>query len=71
MGKAKDDGDALRKWRDAEATTLQKNDLPELVQLRVKADPWRETYFHEGHAKHKERPGRLRAWATGTGLVLS
>jgi hypothetical protein len=24
------------------------------VQLRVKADRWREKSFHEGHAKHKE-----------------
>jgi hypothetical protein len=70
MAKAKDDGDALRKWRDAEAAythavspftsiegeapALKKKDLLELVQLRVNADRWREKYFHEGHAKHNE-----------------
>jgi len=70
MGKAMDDGDALRKWRDAEAAyqravspftstegeppALKKKDLIELVQLRVKADRWREKYFHEGHAKRTE-----------------
>jgi hypothetical protein len=66
---AKDDGDALRKWREAEAAyaravapftsmegeapALRKKDLLELVQLRGKADRWREKYFHEGHSKHK------------------
>jgi len=30
---------------------LKKRDLLELVQLRVKADRWREKCFHEGHAK--------------------
>ena len=70
MGKAKDDGEALRKWRDAEAAyqravspftstegeapALRKKDLLDLVQLRVKADRWREKYFHESHAKHNE-----------------
>jgi len=70
MGKAMDDGDALRKWRDAEAAyqravspftstegeapALRKKDLLDLVQLRVKADRWREKYFHEGHARRSE-----------------
>jgi hypothetical protein len=66
---AKDDGDALRKWRDAEtayaaalepfttnqddAPVLKKKDLVEMVELRGKADRWREKYFREGHDKGK------------------
>jgi hypothetical protein len=66
---AKDDVDALSKWRDAEAAyaqaltpftstegdtpTLRKKDLLEMVELRGKADRWREKYFREGH-KNKD-----------------
>jgi hypothetical protein len=66
---AKDDGDALRQWRDAEAAyalallpftstqgeapVLRKKELLDLVQLRGKADRWHEKYFDEGHAKRK------------------
>jgi hypothetical protein len=39
---------------EGEAPALKKKDLLELVQLRVKADRWREKYFHESHAKHNE-----------------
>ena len=67
---AKDDGDALRKWREAEAAyaeavapfvagkgegpPLKKKDLLEMVELRGKADRSREKYFREGHAKGKD-----------------
>jgi hypothetical protein len=66
---AKDDIDALTKWRDAEAAysqalspftsaegdapMLRKKDLLEMVELRGKADRCREKYFREGH-KSKE-----------------
>jgi hypothetical protein len=66
---AKDDVDALTKWRDAEAAyaqalspftstdgdspMLRKKELLEMVELRGKADRWREKYFRDGH-KHKE-----------------
>jgi hypothetical protein len=66
---AKDDVDALSKWRDVEAAyaealspftsaegdtpTLRKRDLLEMVELRGKADRWREKYFREGH-KNKD-----------------
>ena len=67
---AKEEQDALSKWRDAEsayaqaltpftastdsAPVLKKKDLLELVELRGKADRWREKYFREGHAKGKD-----------------
>jgi hypothetical protein len=66
---ARDEADPLRKWRDAEAAyaqalapfigtspeapVLKKKDLLEMVELRGKADRWREKYFREGHAKGK------------------
>jgi hypothetical protein len=67
---AKDEGDALRRWREAEAAyaaalvafmnpeidapDLKKKDLLEMVEMRGKADRWRERYFREGHAKGKD-----------------
>jgi hypothetical protein len=67
---AKDETDPLKKWRDAEAAyaralapfveigaeapTLKKKDLLDMVELRGKADRWREKYFREGHAKGKD-----------------
>lgn len=64
---AKDDADPLTRWREAEdayaaalspymkaaepAPPLKKKDLLELVQLRGKADRWRERYFKDGHGK--------------------
>jgi len=66
---AKEEQDALSKWRDAEASyaqaltpftasadeapVLKKKDLLELVELRGRADRWREKYFREGHARGK------------------
>lgn len=67
---ARDDGEALRKWRDAEAAyakacepflagrsddpPLKKKDLLEMVEMRGKADRWRDRYFKECHAKGKD-----------------
>jgi hypothetical protein len=67
---AKDDADALKKWREAEkayasavapfvdangdAPAMKKKDLLELVDLRGRADRWREKYFRECHAKSKD-----------------
>jgi hypothetical protein len=61
---AKDDADSLERWRAAEAAytaavksfmaektpapVMKKKDLLELVQLRGKADRWREKYFKDG-----------------------
>jgi hypothetical protein len=64
---AKSEGDAGRKWREAEAAyvaaaspfmaddppALKKKDLLEMVELRGKADRWREKYFRECDAKGK------------------
>lgn len=63
---AKDDSDPLARWRESEAAyavalkpfmktanaapPLKKKDLLELVQLRGKADRWREKYFKDGHS---------------------
>ncbi|MBK9739139.1 MAG: hypothetical protein IPO93_06450 [Actinobacteria bacterium] len=63
---SKDDADPLAKWRESEAAyavaakpfmkasndapPLKKKDLVELVQLRGKADRWRERYFKDGHS---------------------
>ena len=67
---AKDESDALRKWIDAEAAyaavltpftslegeipVLRKKELFEMVELRGKADRWREKYFRACHAKGKD-----------------
>lgn len=67
---AKDEVDALKKWREAEkayadslspyvdakgqAPHLKKKDLLEMVELRGKADRWREKYFRECHTRAKD-----------------
>ena len=66
---AKETPDPLTRWREAEqayaaavlpfieagddAPTLKKKDLLELVDIRGKADRWRERYFRDGHDKGK------------------
>jgi hypothetical protein len=39
---------------EIDAPDLKKKDLLEMVEMRGKADRWRERYFREGHAKGKD-----------------